>query len=82
MNTEAISIDYHERQKVSVFSSVWTSVNGFWTTIATHAANRRAERDLRAMDARLLKDIGIDRSEIMSVVYTPSRERTVSYDSF
>ena len=51
-----------------VVRSAWA---GYWV--------RRAERAtvfaLHALDDRTLKDIGMDRSEIESVVYAPRRDR-------
>ena len=38
-------------------------------------SRRRAELAMRSLDAHTLKDIGIDRSEIGSVVYGDPRER-------
>lgn len=40
-----------------------------------HRAIRRAEKELMALDNRMLKDIGLDRSEIGSAVRNPRQER-------
>lgn len=42
---------------------------------------RRAARAMHMIDARTLKDIGIDRSEIMSVVYSEGQGRRQTYIS-
>ena len=44
--------------------------------------HRRAVRELRAMNRHVLKDIGIDRSEIVSVIHGQPGERTRSYAGF
>lgn len=82
MTSKAIAIETHGRPQPFATSHIWNGIQTIWAAITQHAERRRAVRDLRAMDPRMLRDIGIDRSEIMSVVYTPSRERTVSYGNF
>ena len=44
-----------------------------WTTYWTHRAARATAGILHTLDDRALKDIGLDRSEIESVVYNASR---------
>jgi uncharacterized protein YjiS (DUF1127 family) len=46
-----------------------------WTTYWRRKAERAAVFALHALDDRTLKDIGMDRSEIESVVYTAARGR-------
>lgn len=79
MTSKAIAIEDQGRPQPFATSHIWNGIQAIWTAITQHAQRRRAVRDLRAMEPRMLKDIGIDRSEIMSVVYTPSRDRTVFY---
>ena len=43
------------------------------------AQNKRDANSLRALDERTLRDMGIDRSEILSVVYADARERRTRY---
>jgi uncharacterized protein YjiS (DUF1127 family) len=52
--------------------------NAFLDAIANyvaHRALRRAEAQLAALDDRTLKDIGLDRSEIRSVLLDQANER-------
>jgi uncharacterized protein YjiS (DUF1127 family) len=61
-------------QRVShVVKRAWV---GYWT----HRARRATVFVLHALDDRTLKDIGMDRSEIESVVYAQPRDRARSCD--
>ena len=44
--------------------------------IARFRSFRKAERELNALDDRMLKDIGLDRSEIRSALANTRHERT------
>ena len=44
--------------------------------LALHRARRLAKAKLNALDDRMLRDIGLDRSEIRSMLTDSARERT------
>ena len=46
-----------------------------WSAYWEHRANRAAVAMLQSMDGQTLRDIGINRNEIESVVYGPPRQR-------
>ena len=48
--------------------------------LCAYMAHKRAQRQLRALDDRMLKDIGIDRSEIDSVLLDCAGERRRGLD--
>ena len=51
----------------------------YFKTLRARTHNKRNARSLRALDERTLRDMGINRSEILSVVYTNSSERRIQY---
>lgn len=82
MKVQAIPSELQVGAGSSVSTTVMSAVKRALMAMAGYAAKRRAVRHLHTLDARMLKDIGIERSEIKSVVYKRSRARMVSYDSF
>src|SRR5215468_7639689 len=54
--------------RASVLQSLASSVRSLFAGLREHRRIRRAECDLEAFDDRMLRDIGIGRSEIRSVV--------------
>jgi uncharacterized protein YjiS (DUF1127 family) len=52
------------------FQTVWTAtIKPLLTRYLEHRRKRRALAELRSVDPRTLKDMGIDRSELTSIVY-------------
>lgn len=51
-----------------VATSAVRTVEGFWKRVRRVAKARRDEKHLRSLPDRMLKDIGIHRSEIATVV--------------
>lgn len=52
-----------------------TAIFSLARRVVSHFALRSAERQLRSLDDRMLRDIGIDRSEIPSIVRDRTGER-------
>jgi uncharacterized protein YjiS (DUF1127 family) len=70
-NTRALSLQ--SQSSAGLAQSLWTRWEDYWTRRA-----KRATVDLlRGLDDRVLHDIGIDRSEIESVVYGRGADRLV-----
>jgi uncharacterized protein YjiS (DUF1127 family) len=59
----------------SVPQRVSEAVKRAWVGYWTHRARRATVYVLHTLDDRTLKDIGMDRSEIESVVYAQPRDR-------
>jgi len=52
------------------FQTVWTeAIKPLLFRYLEHRRKRRALAELRSVDPRTLKDMGIDRSEVTSIVY-------------
>lgn len=75
-NTHALSLDGHATQGLA--QRLWSRWEAYWT----RRAKRATVALLRGLDDRVLHDIGIDRSEIESVVYNGSCDRLVRYRSY
>jgi uncharacterized protein YjiS (DUF1127 family) len=70
-STHALSLDAHAAQGVT--QRIWSRWEAYWT----RRAKRATVALLRGLDDRVLHDIGIDRSEIESVVCSRSADRLV-----
>lgn len=81
--TKQVAIDgpYGGHESNRAFQTVWTEIiKPFLTRYFEHRKKRRALAELRSVDPRTLKDMGIDRSEITSIVYgNASGRRRVPY---
>lgn len=63
-----------------VTRTVWTvTLKPLLRRYAEHRRRRRAIAELKSVDPRVLKDMGIDRSEVGSIICGDSRERRRSY---
>jgi len=51
-----------------------------WTAYLTHRAKRATVRILRDLDDATLRDIGLGRSEVESVVYGTAGDRRLRYN--
>jgi uncharacterized protein YjiS (DUF1127 family) len=59
-----------------VFRTAWAAtIKPLLTRYLEHRKKRRALAELRSVDPRTLKDMGIDRSEVTSIVYGPPKGR-------
>jgi uncharacterized protein YjiS (DUF1127 family) len=66
----------HGNLSSGVFQSIWTAaIEPLLTRYLDHRKKRRALAELRSVDSRTLKDMGIDRSELTSIVYGPPNGR-------
>ena len=82
--TKHVVIDgrYGDRGNLSsgVFQTVWTAtIRPLLIRYLEHRKKRRALAELRSVDPRTLKDMGIDRSEVTSIVYGPPNGRRRNY---
>src|SRR5262245_55163967 len=60
----------HGNLTSGVFQTAWTAtIKPLLTRYLEHRKKRRALAELRSVDPRTLKDMGIDRSEVTSIVY-------------
>lgn len=59
----------------AVLDSVALPVRHMLVSFIRQRALRRAEKELMALDSRMLRDIGLNRSEIGSAVRNPEGER-------
>ena len=72
-NTHVLSAQSETTQGLA--HGIWTWWEAYWT----RRAKRASVLLLQGLDDRVLHDIGVDRSEIESVVYATSGDRLVRY---
>lgn len=63
----------------SAMSSFLGFAGGFVTACIRYRAFRKAERELHALDDRMLNDIGLNRSEITSALTSAANERRMGW---
>jgi uncharacterized protein YjiS (DUF1127 family) len=74
------SEDFAPVDHLSLARRVMHSLSARWHAFVTWQAKRATIALLYELDERTLKDIGLDRSEIVSVVLGTEGERIRSYD--
>jgi uncharacterized protein YjiS (DUF1127 family) len=60
-------------------SRIIEGLSFWWRTYTVWRNRQLAVNALRKLDDHMLRDIGIDRSEIESVVYTGARDRKITF---
>ena len=55
------------------------TVANYINSLRNRMKDKRDARALRSLDPRTLRDMGIDRSEIISVIYSDNTERRISH---
>jgi uncharacterized protein YjiS (DUF1127 family) len=60
-------------------SAVWTTIKWLLHRYQEHRRKRRAIAELRSVDPGILKDIGIDRTEVTSIIYGNPKGRRRAY---
>lgn len=70
---------YQERER-GVLARMRRSVADAWSAYRSWSEARRATRHLTGLDDRLLRDIGVSRSEINRMVYGPRADRMTDHD--
>jgi len=60
-------------------SAVWITIKWLLHRYQEHRRKRRAIAELRSVDPGILKDIGIDRTEVTSIVYGSPKGRRRRY---
>jgi uncharacterized protein YjiS (DUF1127 family) len=63
-------------------SALLTSLTAVWRTYRKFSTRRGAIRDLESLDDYILRDMGITRSVVRSVMNRPRQEQGQSYDDF
>lgn len=56
-----------------------TAIQSLLGRYVEHRERRRAMAELRSVDPRALKDMGIDRSEVASIIYCNDSDRRRDY---
>ena len=76
MSPNAPALSMQSEATHGLAHSLWSWWEAYWTRRAKQATVAL----LQGLDDRLLHDIGVDRSEIESVVYGKPGERSVRYE--
>jgi uncharacterized protein YjiS (DUF1127 family) len=65
-------------QPTALTHRIASALRSMWTAYWAYKAEQATAFVLHSLDDRTLKDIGMDRSEIESVVHNPSSDRRVT----
>jgi uncharacterized protein YjiS (DUF1127 family) len=69
-----------EGRELSMLARARQSIAAAWTDYRNWSEARRATRHLAGLDERMLRDIGVSRSEINRMVYGPRSVGTTPHD--